>query len=332
LTFQAFVRDLRESSEVQQDMGSLGGYELQDLVMLGQTTVGVIVRVGREDFQVLVQKGTVQTCQLQELRGKRNSQSQRAVALDSASNHIQCGDVVVVSSGSHKGHEGTIKRIHRAFLFLHSHKKLENNGMFVVKARNVVIAGSKSRGGASRFGGAFMKAAQSMGAKGGKGKSRGLEDELCGKTVKLRKGLYKGYIGVVRSATDSTAKVEIHSKNKIIKIDKKDLVAVGDRNGEIQDASNVQAFDNEALTRTPMVGMQTPINVMATPMIGQSTPMHTPLHDGSATPAAEDAWDPSVSFTPQRVENIKNEDDQSSYGKFLQLALEALHVYLLECM
>jgi transcription elongation factor SPT5 len=126
--------------------------------------------------------------------------------------------------------------------------------------------------------------------------------------------MYKGYIGVVRSATDSTAKVEIHSKNKIIKIDKKDLVAVGDRNGEIQDASNVQAFDNEALTRTPMVGMQTPINVMATPMIGQSTPMHTPLHDGSATPAAEDAWDPSVSFTPQRVENIKNEDDQSSYA------------------
>ena len=79
--------------------------------------------------------------------------------------------------------------------------QLENNGMFVVKARNVVTAGSKSRGGASRFGGAFMKAAQSMGAKGGKGGRAGLDDELCGKTVKLRKGLYKGYIGIVVSAT-----------------------------------------------------------------------------------------------------------------------------------
>jgi hypothetical protein len=34
MSMQAFVRDLRESSEVQQDMGSLGGYELQDLVMV----------------------------------------------------------------------------------------------------------------------------------------------------------------------------------------------------------------------------------------------------------------------------------------------------------
>ena len=47
-----------------------------------------------------------------------------------------------------------------------------------------------------------------------------------------------------------------------------------------QDNHSAPHFDNEALTRTPMVGMQTPINVMATPMIGQSTPMHTPLHDG----------------------------------------------------
>lgn len=33
-------------------MDSLGGYEQGDLVMLSQNNVGVIVRVGRDDFQV----------------------------------------------------------------------------------------------------------------------------------------------------------------------------------------------------------------------------------------------------------------------------------------
>ena len=62
------------------------------------------------------------------MRGKRNSASARAAALDKNQNHIQCGDMVNVVDGPNKGLSGTIKHMYRAFLFLHSNKKMENMG------------------------------------------------------------------------------------------------------------------------------------------------------------------------------------------------------------
>ena len=39
--------------------------------------------------------------------------------------------------------------------------------------------------------------------------------EIIGKTVRVRSGPMKGYIGIVKDATDSTVKVELHTMPKV---------------------------------------------------------------------------------------------------------------------
>jgi transcription elongation factor SPT5 len=48
-------------------------------------------------------------------------------------------------------------------------------------------------------------------------------DRTLGKTVTIRKGPYKGMLGIVKDATDTTARVELHSKSKVVNIDKDSL-------------------------------------------------------------------------------------------------------------
>jgi len=112
--------------------------------------VGVIVRVGREDFTVINNHGIVREVRPEELRGKRNSQSNKAIAGDVQTNQLKVGDLVNVLEGPHKGKTATIKRISRTQLFLYSQTRAEHAGIFVVRARSCLQAGSQnqSRGGA----------------------------------------------------------------------------------------------------------------------------------------------------------------------------------------
>ena len=65
-----------------------------------------------------------------------------------------------------------------------------------------------------------------MAAGGGRGGSR--MHPLTRQSVKIISGNYKGYVGIVREATNDIARVELHAKNKIISINTKDLRAAGD--------------------------------------------------------------------------------------------------------
>lgn len=40
-----------------------------------------------------------------------------------------------------------------------------------------------------------------------------------GKTVRINQGPYKGYVGIVKDATDATARVELHTKCQTINVD-----------------------------------------------------------------------------------------------------------------
>ena len=75
---------LRESAEIASGQDKLSGYELYDLVVLSgggsANEVGVIVRVGREDFTVINNHGLVRDVRPEELRGKKNVPSNKAVA------------------------------------------------------------------------------------------------------------------------------------------------------------------------------------------------------------------------------------------------------------
>ena len=43
---------------------------------------------------------------------------------------------------------------------------------------------------------------------------------LLGVTVRINKGPYKGYIGIVKDATETTARIELHSSCKTISVDR----------------------------------------------------------------------------------------------------------------
>ena len=47
---------------------------------------------------------------------------------------------------------------------------------------------------------------------------------LIGQTVRISQGPYKGYVGIVKDATESTCKVELHAKCQTINVDRNRIV------------------------------------------------------------------------------------------------------------
>uniref|UniRef100_A0A5F8G394 Transcription elongation factor SPT5 n=1 Tax=Monodelphis domestica TaxID=13616 RepID=A0A5F8G394_MONDO len=302
-------RDLQLCSETASGVDVGGQHEWGELVQLDPQTVGVIVRLERETFQVLNMYGKVVTVRHQAVTRRKDNRF--AVALDSEQNNIHVRDIVKVIDGPHSGREGEIRHLFRGFAFLHCKKLVENGGMFVCKTRHLVLAGgSKPRDVTNFTVGGFAPMSPRIsspmhpsagGQRGGFG-----NNDLIGQTVRISQGPYKGYIGVVKDATESTARVELHSTCQTISVDRQRLTTVGSRR---------PGGMTSAYGRTPMYGSQTPMYVQGsrTPMYSSQTPLHdgsrtphygsqTPLHDGSRTPAQSGAWDPNNPNTPSRAE------------------------------
>ncbi|NIG59893.1 hypothetical protein BU61_3499 [Pontoporia blainvillei] len=318
-------RDLQLCSETASGVDVGGQHEWGELVQLDPQTVGVIVRLERETFQVLNMYGKVVTVRHQAVTRKKDNRF--AVALDSEQNNIHVKDIVKVIDGPHSGREGEIRHLFRSFAFLHCKKLVENGGMFVCKTRHLVLAGgSKPRDVTNFTVGGFAPMSPRIsspmhpsaggqrggfgspgGGSGGMSRGRGRRDnELIGQTVRISQGPYKGYIGVVKDATESTARVELHSTCQTISVDRQRLTTVGSRR---------PGGMTSTYGRTPMYGSQTPMygSGSRTPMYGSQTPLQdgsrtphygsqTPLHDGSRTPAQSGAWDPNNPNTPSRAE------------------------------
>ncbi|CAH1787389.1 unnamed protein product [Owenia fusiformis] len=333
-------RDLQLCADMATGVDTLGQFQFGDLVQLDAQTVGVIVRLEKEHFQVLSMHNKVIHVKHQAVTKKKENRS--AVALDTESNNIQVKDIVKVVDGPHSGRQGEIKHLYRHFAFLHSRLMTENGGIFVCKTRHVSLAGgSKQSSGLTPGGFAPMSPRLSSpshpgsggapaGGAGGAGRGRDRRDrEFIGRTVRIIQGPFKGYIGIVKDATESTARVELHSSCKTINVDKARLadVAGGRRPGSSSTYAGRTPMGDGG--RTPMQGGATPMYGSRTPMYGSQTPLHdgsrtphygggsTPAHDGSRTPGG--AWDPTNANTPSRnSEYDYNFDDAapspSGYG------------------
>uniref|UniRef100_A0A3Q2YM94 Transcription elongation factor SPT5 n=1 Tax=Hippocampus comes TaxID=109280 RepID=A0A3Q2YM94_HIPCM len=302
-------RDLQLCSETASGVDAGGQHEWGELVQLDPQTVGVIVRLERETFQVLNMHGKVLTVRHQAVNRKKDNRF--AVALDSEQNNIHVKDIVKVIDGPHSGREGEIRHLFRGFAFLHCKKLVENGGMFVCKTRHLVLAGgSKPRDVTNFTVGGFAPmsprisspmhhgAQQRGGGGGGMGRGRGRRDnELIGQTVRISQGPYKGYIGVVKDATESTARVELHSTCQTISVDRQRLTTMGAQKHSGMTSTHGRTPMYGSGSRTPMCGSQTPLHD------GSRTPhsgSQTPLHDGSRTPGQSGAWDPNNPNTPSR--------------------------------
>ena len=161
----------------------------------------------------------------------RIERRRNAVATDRNGSEIRNDDTVREIGGEQK--RGVILHIYRSFLFLHNREQTENSGISVVRATNVATVAAKGGRVAQANSGPDLTkmnpAMQRNGANGANGngamappKSFG-RDRAQGQTVTIRKGPYKGLLGIVKDTTDTEARVELHTKGKTITVAKDTL-------------------------------------------------------------------------------------------------------------
>ena len=136
-------KDLQLCTDMATGVDSLGQYQFGDMVQIDAQTVGVIVQIQKENFQVwsvvtkssLLMRDTdllILRCLMQVLNmhGKvvpmkpaalqKKRENKKAAALDSEQNAIQCKDIVKCIDGPHSGRNGEIRHLFRNYAFLHS--------------------------------------------------------------------------------------------------------------------------------------------------------------------------------------------------------------------
>ncbi|KAH8594737.1 hypothetical protein B0O99DRAFT_624591 [Bisporella sp. PMI_857] len=225
-----FSKDLREASD-SGGGGSLGQYDLWDLIQLDPSTVACITKVERESLVVLDQNSQIRTILPSQITNKIE-QRKFAVATDRNGAEIRVDDVVKEFGG--EGKSGRIMHIYRAYLFCRRAELGENGNVFVIRTTNVTSVSAKGGRVNSQPTPDLnsMNPAMKRNPNGGASdmpppKTFG-RDKAIGQTVTIRKGPYKGLLGIVKETTDANARVELHTKNKIVNVPK-DALGFKDR-------------------------------------------------------------------------------------------------------
>jgi transcription elongation factor SPT5 len=221
-----FSKDLREASD-SGGGGSLGQFELWDLVQLDPSTVACVVKVDRESLVVLDQNSSVRTVLPSQISNKLEKR-RHAVATDRNGSEVRTDDVVKEHGGESR--VGKIVHIHRAYLFLKSTTQNENAGIFVTRTTSVATISAKGGRVASTstapdlntMNPALKRNPQGNGIMAPPPQKFG-RDRSIGQTVTICKGPYKGLLGIVKETTDDSARVELHTKNKTVNVPKDSL-------------------------------------------------------------------------------------------------------------
>lgn len=224
MEFTVFSKDLR--------IASGGGasterspFEVRDLVQLTATTFGCVVGADPQTVKVMDQNGSIETrlpSSLSKIVVSRN-----VVAVDKNGSELRQGDTVKEAGG--EGKSGNILHIYRNFLFAHDRNRMtENAGIWVARSSNVV--GRSARSGApltdlSKMNPALMQKGMNGGPMAPPQRPGGF-DKLIRKKVKITKGPYKGYRGIVRDTTPNEARIELESKNKTVSISKNEISVI----------------------------------------------------------------------------------------------------------
>lgn len=173
---------------------------------------------------MLDQNGSVRNVLPSRVIGKIEHR-RNAVTTDRNGAEIKYGDTVREVAGEQR--LGVILHVHRAFLFMNSKVVGDNAGIMVTRATNVVTVAT-SGGSLAPRGPDLTKlnpAIQKNGMNGtGMPPPRTVgRDRTVGKTVTIRKGPYKGLLGIVKDTTDEIARVELHSVSKVVSVEKENL-------------------------------------------------------------------------------------------------------------
>ncbi|EGG10140.1 uncharacterized protein MELLADRAFT_115567 [Melampsora larici-populina 98AG31] len=239
---EVFARDLRVAAEVGSGANTYGQFELYDLVQLDPQTTGVIFKIERDTFKVIDQNGNTRNVKPNQISAKKDSR--HAIATDADGYEIAVNDQMKEKSigGRTEGRRGRVLHIYRSmYAFLHSHDTTENGGVFVTNARNLVSVAPK---GGKKDAGALdlTKMNPEMAGRppvggvapvaGGLGQ-RFKRDEDIGKLCYIIKGPNKGLQGIIKDINGLLARVELHTNNKTLTVEKTKLGAKG-RDGKVR--------------------------------------------------------------------------------------------------
>ncbi|KAJ1688274.1 hypothetical protein LUZ63_019664 [Rhynchospora breviuscula] len=305
---RVFADHVVESSEITTGITRIGDYELHDLVLLDNSSFGVIIRVESEAFQVLKGVPDRPEVVLVKLREIKSKVERRNNVKDRSNNVVSAKDIVRVVEGPLKGKQGPVEHIFKGILFIHDRHHLEHAGFICAKAQSCLLVGGSNRangrdvlapryealrsplrsqegipprGPQSNYGG---------GRFGGGGRGHG--HELVGKPVRIKAGAYKGYKGRITEVKGPTVRVELDSQMKNVTVKRDDITDTNTR--------PTVPFREPRYS----LGGETPIHPSRTPIHpAWQTPMRepgaTPLHDGMRTPMrnrypmspARDSWE-----------------------------------------
>ena len=322
---QVNISSLQISAEVSVGHGDLGGYELYDCVSLSENETAVVIHVGAEKLRVINHMNVVKDVYPQEITSKRNALSAKQTAFDSTQTNISPGDIVKVLTGhEYIGKSGTVRHIMRGNLWIHSNNHLKNSGVMVVRGRSCVLAGSNTASSSQARNNAV--AAQSIAiATFAPSNRTGNKEAAIGKTVKIIRGGFKGFLGNVVEATPTHFTLELLARVRKIVIERVKCKEVGDKDG---------AFDKTAIGGVGATGtgdVVGPLADIATPFLTADTPMHmlgseTPMFEqGNATPYGNE--------TPGRSDDIwkVNESDMERAMNPPVAAVTATPAFVMTC-
>lgn len=212
-----FARDLRAASDTTVQ-NQLAGFAIQDLVQVNAQTVGCVVDVERDTVRVLAQDGQVLKLKPESIAMKLRAGGQRT-ATDARGREVTIGDTVRETSGEER--QGTIIHIYHQYVFLNNKEHADNLGVFVNRISQVATVSTKA---AREHGLDLSKmnpAAQTSAPVTQAPKVAHFNTrKIVGQKVSIGPGSgYKGLKGIVRDASETSARIELEAKNKVVTID-----------------------------------------------------------------------------------------------------------------
>mmetsp|Transcript_22402 Transcript_22402/g.42543 ORF Transcript_22402/g.42543 Transcript_22402/m.42543 type:complete len:356 (+) Transcript_22402:75-1142(+) len=196
--------------------------------------------------------------------------------------------------------------MNRTQMWLHSQTRPEHAGIFVVRSRSCMLAGSNNA--RARNNNNLMTPGATPMSRTPAGGRPKRDDALIGKTVRIQAGQWKGYIGTVADTTATHVQVELHSRLKKVMVVHERVTVVGDKFGATEDPTRTVEVPQPGLApTTPFVAAG------QTPMHGGATPMHGGAleEDGG-----DEVWRPGGALDQEPDVKTEENEGWGSTGNF----------------
>jgi len=214
---KAFAKDLREAATIGALNNRVGDYELHDLVTIDPQTVGVIFQTERDGFKILDQNGSIRSMRPHQITKRPAMEDKRVVGMDHKDREFRVGDQMKEVDGEYR--KGIVLHIYRGlFAFMHSREVSENNGVFVIRSKNLgpidERTTTKSGPDLSKQDPKLNQAVPYFA-----GNNKGANQRyLINTHVVIVRGTKKGLQGIIKDTQGDNARVELKTDNKLVTV------------------------------------------------------------------------------------------------------------------